>query len=232
MKVLNTTGINFYLEHLINTSINEVYLISPYLKISSVLRELIAHKANSGVTFHIVFGKKDLNKDIFIWLTELPHIHLMFCHNLHAKCYMNETMSIISSLNLYDFSQINNLELGVLLNRDDDHDCFNDCKYEVERILRASSEKTLEFPNKPLPQKLTISGLSSKYNLKHKDVYSRLLDLGYLTKGDSGFLLTPLGQKAGGEFKPDKFRKGEYYFLFPTDILDKKRGFFDILLGK
>ncbi|WP_097458342.1 phospholipase D family protein [Escherichia coli] len=231
MKILNTTGINFHLEHLIKTSVSEVYLISPYLKISSNLRELIEYKANSGVKFHIVFGKKDLNKDISVWISELPHVHLMFCQNLHAKCYMNETMSIISSLNLYDFSQINNLELGVLLNRDDDYDCFNDCKSEVERILRSSSEKIIDTSPKK-NQKLTISGLSQKYNLEQKEVYARLLDYGYITKGSTGFLLTPAGQRTGGEFKPDKFRKGEYYFLFPADILDKKRGFFNILLGK
>ncbi|HEL8023577.1 TPA: phospholipase D family protein [Escherichia coli] len=231
MKILNTTGISFYLENIISSAKTHLYLISPYLKFAPRIKELIEHKTCTGTVVHIVFGKKELNQDIYTWLTGLSGIHLSFCENLHAKCYASENMAIISSLNLYDFSQINNYELGVLLSLDDG-ECFSDCMNEVNHILRVSTERKLAPRlSENTFQKLSVPALARKYKCSPDRVHARLVEMGYLTKGSRGFLLTPAGQKAGGELKPDKFRKGEYYFLFPADILDRKRGFFDILFG-
>ncbi len=38
---------------------------------------------------------------------------IILSQNLHAKCYLNEKAAIITSMNLYDFSQVNNNEMGV-----------------------------------------------------------------------------------------------------------------------
>ncbi|EET2083464.1 phospholipase D family protein [Escherichia coli] len=229
MKILNTTGISFYLENIISSADTHLYLVSPYLKFAPRVKELIEHKINSGINVHIVFGKKELNQDVFSWLNTLSNFYLGYCENLHAKCYASESMAIISSLNLYDFSQINNYELGVLLSSDDGQ-CFSDCMTEINHILRVSTERKLtDLSSSDSFKKLSVPALAKKYNCSSERIHSRLVEMGYLTKGDRGFLLTPAGQKAGGELKPDKFRKGEYYFLFPVDVLDRKRGLFDIL---
>ncbi|MGG4698987.1 DNA repair protein, partial [Klebsiella pneumoniae] len=57
-----------------------------------------------------------------------------------AKFYANENQSLICSLNLYDFSQINNHELGVLIVKDDDRDAFNASITEAQRLIRISTE--------------------------------------------------------------------------------------------
>lgn len=231
MKILNTTGISFYLENIISAAETHLYLISPYLKFAPRIKELIEHKLRSGTAVYIVFGKKELNQDVYSWLAGLSGIHLSYCENLHAKCYASENMAIISSLNLYDFSQINNYELGVLISSDDGK-CFTDCMTEVNHILRVSTERKLNQSSAvPSFRKLSVPALARKYKCTPDRVHARLAEMGYLTKGNRGYLLTPAGQKAGGESKPDKFRKGEYYFLFPADILDRKRGLFDILFG-
>jgi len=44
---------------------------------------------------------------------------------LHAKCYLNESFSIIASMNLYHYSMVNNIEFGVLFNKDEDEENYN-----------------------------------------------------------------------------------------------------------
>ncbi len=53
-------------------------------------------------------------------MQKLDFVRLSFCKNLHAKCYLNESECIISSLNLYEFSQINNNEMGILIRKYED----------------------------------------------------------------------------------------------------------------
>ncbi|MDE5030162.1 DNA repair protein, partial [Francisella tularensis subsp. holarctica] len=70
------------------------------------------------------------------WLYELTFVRTCFCKNLHAKCYMNETYCIITSLNLYEFSQINNNEMGVYISLDDDSEMYRETYDEAQRIIR------------------------------------------------------------------------------------------------
>ncbi len=73
-------------------------------------------------------------------IKELTYIRTSFCKNLHAKCYLNEEMCIVTSLNLYEFSQVNNNEMGVLIRRADDSELYRDAYDEAQRIIRVSEE--------------------------------------------------------------------------------------------
>ena len=53
---------------------------------------------------------------------------------------MNEEMCIITSLNLYEFSQVNNNEMGILIQRSDDGQLYKDAYEEAQRIIRISDE--------------------------------------------------------------------------------------------
>lgn len=69
----------------------------------------------------IVFGKNedDLSKSIqaedFNFFKNFPNIEIKYEKNLHAKYYANDNSAIITSMNLYSFSQDNNIEAGILL---------------------------------------------------------------------------------------------------------------------
>ena len=54
--------------------------------------------------------------------------------NLHAKCYLNEKMAVIGSMNMYEFSEKNNREMGVLVTREHDPDVFEDAWNETKSI--------------------------------------------------------------------------------------------------
>jgi len=81
-----------------------------------------------------------LQNDEIAWLSKLTYIRTSFCKNLHAKCYLNEGFCIIKSLNLYEFSQVNDNEMGVLVSRKDDQRLYKDAYEEAQRIIRISDE--------------------------------------------------------------------------------------------
>lgn len=115
-------------------------MISPYLKLNDRIKELLEDKNRLKIDVRIVYGKSELQPAEISWLNELTFVRTSFCKNLHAKCYMNETSCIITSLNLYEFSQINNNEMGVYISRDDDSEMYRETYDEAQRIIRISEE--------------------------------------------------------------------------------------------
>lgn len=139
-KFLNTSATNYFLEELIKDAKDRLILISPFLRLNDRVKELLADKNRLKIDVRIVYGKSELQPEEIGWLKELSYIRTSFCKNLHAKCYLNEELCIITSLNLYEFSQVNNNEMGVLLRRADDTDLYRDAYEEAQRIIRISEE--------------------------------------------------------------------------------------------
>ena len=139
-KFLTTTGTNYHLEELIKSASDRLILISPFLKLNDRMKELLADKNRLKIDVRIVYGKSELQPQEIEWLRGLTYIRTSFCKNLHAKCYMNEEMCIITSLNLYEFSQVNNNEMGILIQRSDDGQLYKDAYEEAQRIIRISDE--------------------------------------------------------------------------------------------
>ena len=83
-------------------------IISPYLRIDDHTKELLEGKE---IEINVIYGKKDLKPKEKIWLDSMEHIRLSFRRNLHAKCYLNEDYALLTSMNLNEFSQVNNDEL-------------------------------------------------------------------------------------------------------------------------
>ena len=139
-KFLNTSATNYFLEELIKDAKERLILISPFLKLNDRIKELLTDKNRLKIDVRIVYGKSELQPEEISWLKELTYIRTSFCKNLHAKCYMNEEMCIIASLNLYEFSQVNNNEMGVLIRRSEDSELYRDAYDEAQRIIRISEE--------------------------------------------------------------------------------------------
>lgn len=119
-KFFNTTELSSEIEKVINNANEFVYLISPYIKLSKgIKRTLDGLKSKPEVMLVVVFGKnegdyfKSINKEDLDYLMEFPNLEVRYEPDLHAKVYMNEYEIILSSMNLYDYSQQNNIEFGV-----------------------------------------------------------------------------------------------------------------------
>ncbi|MGI6655442.1 MAG: phospholipase D family protein [Desulfobulbus sp.] len=230
-KFLNTSATNYFLEELIKNAKERLILISPYLKINERIKELIEDKNRLKIDVRVVYGKNELQPDEIKWLKELPYVRTSFCKNLHAKCYMNEEICIITSLNLYEFSQINNNEMGILIQRIKDQDLYKEAYDEAQRIIRISDEirisvETIEKDSETeeneesKSNKITTSRLAKKLGLKTAELLQKFVDTGYLDPQGERFFLTQKGIDCGGEFR--KSPRFGPYFIWPEDLLPEK----------
>jgi phosphatidylserine/phosphatidylglycerophosphate/cardiolipin synthase-like enzyme len=229
-KFLNTSGTNYFLEELIKDAKDRVILISPFLRLNDRIKELLVDKDRLKIDVRIVYGKSELQPAEIEWLRSLPYIRTSFCKNLHAKCYLSEDVCIVTSLNLYEFSQVNNNEMGILISRSEDTQLYKDAYEEAQRIIRISDEVRISLERVPSESetagaseegadagKLTTSKLGQKLGLKTAQVLERAAASGYLeAMGDDKYGPTAKGEQAGVEYIA-KSRFGPY-FLWPLDI--------------
>lgn len=228
-KFLNTSATNYFLEELIKDAKDRLILISPFLKLNDRIKELLSDKNRLKIDVRIVYGKSELQPEEINWLNELTYVRTSFCKNLHAKCYLNEELCIITSLNLYEFSQVNNNEMGVLFRRADDIELYKEAYEEAQRIIRISEEVRIsleriaekmeersEEEETSQNSKLTTSKLAKKLGIATAQLIEKLSSEGYVeTKGNKQFL-TAKGKEAGGEFRSSP--KFGPYFLWPENF--------------
>jgi hypothetical protein len=162
---LDTAGLGHYLQKLINDANEKLILISPYLKISDRLKQSLTDKDRMKIDIRIIYGKDELQPAEHNWLKSMLSIRISFCQNLHAKCYLNEKAAIITSMNLYDFSQINNNEMGIYVTKEEDPVLYADIYAEAMRLVRFSEEIKISVTQVPktdqpklVPTKPDISG--------------------------------------------------------------------------
>ncbi len=137
---LDSDGIKSELSKILKRSEEFVYIVSPYLKIGDRYRAILKDIANQGKEIKIIYGKKPMNDSEMDWFKSVDMIGLYFWKDLHAKCYMNEKAAIITSLNLYEYSLINNYEMGIVIYRDQDTKIYDEILDEVHRLMRLSEE--------------------------------------------------------------------------------------------
>jgi len=219
-KFLNTSATNYYLEELIKKASDRLILISPFLKLNDRIKELLEDKNRLKIDVRIVYGKSELQPSEISWLNELTFIRTSFCKNLHAKCYINETSCIITSLNLYEFSQVNNNEMGVYVSRVDDSEMYKDTYEEAQRIIRISDEVRISMgkidnPDKNQQSKITTSKLASKLGCKTQELLKKLCTSGYVIENNGTHVLTSKGESIGAEAKKGRFGG---YFIWPEDF--------------
>lgn len=139
-KFLNTTGVSYHLEELIKSTQDRLILISPYLQFTDRIKEHLKNLNIQKRDIRIVYRENKLQTDEQNWLADQVGIRTSLCKNLHAKCYLNENEAIITSMNLYEFSQMNNNEMGIHLTKAKDPDLYKETYDEVQRLLTISEE--------------------------------------------------------------------------------------------
>ncbi len=143
-KFLTTTQISAELESLIRSAENDVIIISPYLKVNQRLQDFIEDANRRRVRFTLIYGKQDIRPAEREWINQLTNTETGFVQNLHAKCYLNDATAIVTSMNLYEFSQQNNDEMGILVTSGADPDLFEDIYAEAMRLGRKAGVQWIE----------------------------------------------------------------------------------------
>ena len=100
----------------------ELIIISPYTQLGEYLKDNVFKQLLNNTKLHILigFGKSTSNgeenckrEDIEYFLG-FPNITMVYIPQLHGQYYANEKQSVITSMNLLDYSLENKVEFGVL----------------------------------------------------------------------------------------------------------------------
>lgn len=117
-------------------------MVSPFVKLDDYFKTLFKkHENNPNLHIIVVFGKNEkqakrsLSKQDFEYFKNFLNVSVIYVPNLHAKYYGNERKGVITSINLYDYSFINNIEFGVYselsifdrFSKSADNDAWNTC---------------------------------------------------------------------------------------------------------
>src|ERR1700752_1354521 len=148
-KFLTTKQISSCLEEMIQEADKVLYIVSPYLKLSKDFQELINSRNKNEKKTIFIYGKYELTPEQLKFLTGLRHVYLKFHENLHAKCYVNDTKLILTSLNFYEYSMIHNKEMGVLYDNTitEDQEIYTKALEYVKFIEENSDDKPFDSLN-------------------------------------------------------------------------------------
>lgn len=242
-EFLDTQGVSYYLKKLINNANDKLYLISPYLQLNNQLKLSLEDRHKFSIDIIIIYGKvSDINPEESSWLQSMPGIKLLFHKDLHAKCYFNEKEAIITSMNLYMFSQQNNVEMGIYITKEKDEELYKQIATEVDRIKRGSEHRIIsvqkaenkkhEQQNEPTTsitsehikaishdgKYLSVTALSKELGITSKEIITKFEKLNWIIKKNEEVLLTIEGKSKGAQIK-----KGQYgeYIAWPENIIQE-----------
>lgn len=120
-KFLNRFDLIGELRILIEESKDCLILISPYIKLSPELIQILSVlKRKKHLKLIIVYGKneddkrKSLSDYDMNFFKSFPNVEIRYHKRLHAKLYANENKCLITSMNLHEHSIRENIEFGIL----------------------------------------------------------------------------------------------------------------------
>ncbi len=235
-KFLVTSGVTYKLEELIKSTEDRLILISPYLQFSKRIKDNIASLNILKRDIRIIYRDNKLQVEESNWLESQIGVRTSICPTLHAKCYLNEKEAIVTSMNLYSYSQENNDEMGIYVTKEEDPDLYEEISNEAQRLLRISDEirvsvtkvdkkvedkKTQESQKQFLKKDhsksklLTTKEISEKTGIISRKVNSWFVDNKLMYKRDNDWFATKKGNELGAIQKEGSYGK---FIVWPEEI--------------
>tara|TARA_R110000737_G_scaffold327084_3_gene341139 strand:- start:13580 stop:14311 length:732 start_codon:yes stop_codon:yes gene_type:complete len=235
-KFLNTTGVSYHLEELIKNTQDRLILISPYLQLHQRVKDHLSNLNIQKKDIRIIYRENKLQVEESNWLEQNVGIRTSICNTLHAKCYLNENEAIVTSMNLYSFSQQNNDEMGIHVTKVNDTDLYNDIFNEVQRLLTISEEirvsvkkvdKKIEEQSEKTISNVIASGDSKNSKLlttkeiaaitgkSSRNVNSWFSDKKLMYKKGEDWITTKSGKEIGGVEKEGQYGK---FVIWPESL--------------
>lgn len=148
-KFLNTQGISEWMIRIINETERELIIISPYLQLSDKIFQALRKADSRGVEIIFIYREKKINEHEKGKLLAIENLNLMHHPNIHAKCMLNENFLLLSSMNLYEYSEKNNREMGTLFSKkyiEEFHSGWHDAVDGIE-LFEEALEEIIEIKN-------------------------------------------------------------------------------------
>tara|TARA_B110001452_G_C15110943_1_gene387241 strand:+ start:80 stop:811 length:732 start_codon:yes stop_codon:yes gene_type:complete len=235
-KFLVTSGVTYKLEELIKGTEDRLILISPYLQFSKRIKDNIASLNILKRDIRIIYRENKLKVEESNWLEGQVGVRTSICSTLHAKCYLNEKEAIVTSMNLYTYSQENNDEMGIYVTKNEDPDLYEEISNEAQRLLRISDEirvsvkkvdkeiekkadKTIseivKTKKNSISKLLTTKELSQLTGLSSRKVNSWFTNNKLMYKKDEDWITTKKGKEIGGIEKSGQYGK---FVVWPEEV--------------
>lgn len=182
-KFLTTAAVTYQVERIISESKKKLVLVSPYIKITKTFLERLREASERGVIVSMVYGKTELNSSEKKQIDSIPNLKLYYLENLHAKCYFNESEMVLSSMNLYEFSERNNREMGIFVTKKLDEEIFKDAVNETHSIIKAATPiiaSSIVIPNSN--KVVLIDHLNVGFCIRCKDSIKNNIEKPYCKK--------------------------------------------------
>ena len=141
MEIVDTTTQSLIIENIISESEQYLIIVSPYLQINKRLMPKFDDCFARNTKTLILYRENKLKPFELDWFLSYKNVTMLPVKNLHAKCYINEKTALITSMNLYEYSQINNHEIGIKLSFESNSDSRNKLLKLINLILKTDYPK-------------------------------------------------------------------------------------------
>ncbi len=177
---LNTNKLNYWIPKLISEAKSELILIVPYIKVSPNIFKALKKVDDKGIDITLVYRENKLSAGEKNKLNSFSHLNLLHHPNIHCKCYYNGDLLILGSMNLYEYSEKNNREMGILLHKEmmkdldlnmqgwdsDSKAIFDDAIFEIKEIINGAQVEKLSEKGKSKNFKIEIIKTDEEYEIE------------------------------------------------------------------
>lgn len=119
-RFLNTELLNEWIPKLISTSQKELVIVVPFIQLSARVYDELLKADTRGVKTVIIYRENKLSPIQKEKLGQLKNLNQFEHPTVHCKTFFNGDLLLIGSMNLYEHSENNNREMGVLFARSGD----------------------------------------------------------------------------------------------------------------
>ena len=155
-KYLDTSHISSELMELLKEAKEKIILVTFSVQVNTQIQERLKTKSKIGTLSEItlIYGNTKPKKSELQWMSEIDDLKVWKKKNLHAKCYINEKKAIICSMNLYDYSQTTNVEMGFLITKEEDPQAYKKMMEDIDDLkVNGTREKPWLVEDSPINEK-------------------------------------------------------------------------------
>lgn len=182
----------------------ELIILSPFIHLDDYCKEIFKKiKNNPDLELVVVFGKnenqthKSLNPADLDFFKQFHNVVIIYCANLHAKFYANESEGLLTSLNLLDKSMTGNIEYGI---------AFNNSTLNLDKLYK----ETYDYTNEVIKENICV--------FVRRPVYKKA-NLGFSKKFTESVVLYDVTEKLyKNEYFKFKYYDDFEYELFESDV--------------
>ena len=141
-RFLATNGIAYITEGILMSAKETLTLVLSELKLTDPFFKLLKEANDRKVEVKILYGWSALNENQKDALLRLAQVELYYLENIQSRCCFNESLMLLSSMNMSDFVEKGNKHMGILLDRKEDESLYKEVVQETSTMFYAAKKET------------------------------------------------------------------------------------------